>query len=194
MADTKVYMIHHISRGKGWQSCLRYSMEHSDSFAIIFQGDVKDTSAEGLNVGKKEFLALPAITIAPYRGMKESFLITGPLTDAAQELFLYFLAPSFEGYTSRLWSFQFLRENVVTISVEDFSTAFLVLDESELDVLSSRGIDTTHLDIVDSFSNSAEEFVPKLAFFSRELDDGDNENLRELELLSEALKKTWELQ
>src|SRR6185437_14580624 len=115
----KECVIYNTSSFKGWESCFRYFMERSDTFSIIFQGDINDTRAEGLNIGKKEFLDLPSVTISPYGGMKDSFLITGELTKTAQDLFLNFVAPSFEGYTSDLWSFQFLKGNIVTISVED---------------------------------------------------------------------------
>jgi len=121
----------------------------------------------GLNIGKKEFLDLPSVTISPYGGMKGSFIVTGALTKAAQDLFLNFLAPSFDGCTSDLWSFQFLKGNVVTISVEDFSEAFFLLDESKLEDLSSRGVDTKNLDEVGTSSASAEEFFQKWLFEER---------------------------
>lgn len=159
--------IYNISSFKGWESCFRFFMERSDTFAIIFHGDRNDTRAVGLNSGKKEFLDLPAVTISPYGGMKDSFIVTGELTRTAQDLFLNFVAPSFEGYVSDLWSFQFLKGNVVTISVEDFSEAFFFLDESELEDLSSRGVDTKSLDEESTSSASTEEFFAKMAFSKR---------------------------
>jgi hypothetical protein len=185
----KVCIIYSISKFKGWESCFRYFMERSDTFSIIFHGDIHDTRAEGLNIGKKEFLDLPSVTISPYRGMKDSFIVAGELTKAAQDLFLNFLAPSFDGYTSDLWSFQFLKGNIVTISVEDFSEAFFLLDESEFEDLSSRGIDTKDLDEDATPSASAEEFSAKIAFSNRDLSEADERDLRDLEDLSTALKK-----
>jgi hypothetical protein len=185
----KACVIYSISSFKGWESCFRYFMERSNTFSIIFQGDIHDTRAEGLNIGKKEFLDLPSITISPYRGMKDSFIVAGELTKAAQGLFLNFVAPSFDGYKSDLWSFQFLKGNIVTISVEDFSEAFFLLNESELEDLSSRGVDTNNLDEVGTFSASAEELFSKMAFSKRDLSELDESNLRALEDLSTALKK-----
>ncbi len=179
--------IYSISSFKGWESCFRYFMERSDTFSIIFQGDRNDTRAVGLNIGKKEFLDLPLVTISPYGGMKGSFIVAGELTKAAQDLFLNFIAPSFDGYTSDLWSFQFLKGNVVTISVEDFSEAFFLLDESELEDLSSRGVDIKNLDEVGTSSASAEEFFSKKAFSKRGLSELDESNLSALEDLSTAL-------
>ncbi len=183
----KEYIISSISSFKGWESCFRYFMERSDTFAIIFHGDRNDTRAVGLNSGKKEFLDLPAVTISPYGGMKDSFIITGELTRAAQDLFLNFVAPSFEGYVSDLWSFQFLKGNVVTISIEDFSEAFFFLDESELKDLSSRGVDTKSLDEESTPLASAEEFSAKIAFSRRNMSEADESSFKALEDLSEAL-------
>jgi hypothetical protein len=187
----KECVIYNTPDFKGWESCFRYFMERSDTFSIIFQGDIHDTRAEGLNIGKKEFLDLPSVTISPYGGMKDSFMITGELTQAAQDLFLNFVAPSFEGYTSDLWSFQFLKGNIVTISVEDFSEAFFVLDESELEDLSSRGVDTKTLDEDSIPSASTEEFSAKTAFSKRNMSELDESNLNALEDLSAALKKAF---
>ena len=183
--------IYNISSFKGWESCFHYFMERSDTFSIIFHGDRNDTRAVGLNIGKKEFLDLPLVTISTYKGMKGSFIVTGELTKVAQDLFLNFIAPSFDGYTSDLWSFQFLKGNVVTISVEDFSEAFFLLDESELEDLSSRGVDIKNLDEVGTSSVSAKEFFSKMAFSKRGLSEWDESNLRDLEDLSTALKKAF---
>lgn len=183
--------IYSTSSFKGWESCFRYFMERSDTFSIIFHGDRNDTRAVGLNIGKKEFLDLPAVTISPYGGMKDSFILAGELTKAAQDLFLNFIAPSFDGYNSDLWSFQLLKGDIVTISVEDFSEAFFLLDESELEDLSSKGINTKDLDEVGTSSVSAEEFSSKIAFSKRGMGELDESNLRALEDLSTALKKAF---
>jgi hypothetical protein len=187
----KECVIYNISSFKGWENCFRYFMERSDSFSIIFQGDINDTRAEGLNIGKKEFLSLPLVTISPYGGMKGSFLVIGELTKAAQDLFLNFVAPSFDGYTSDLWSFQFLKGSIVTISVEDFSEAFFLLDESELEDLSATGVDTKTLDEDSTPLASAEAFSAKMAFSKRDLGKVDESTLRALEDLSTALKKVF---
>ncbi len=155
----KEFYINSISSFKGWESCFRYFMEKSDNFTIIFQGDKDDTRAEGLNIGKKEFLDLPAIMISPYEGMKNSIKVAGELNKAAQDIFLHFMASSFEGFNQDLWSFQLLKGNVVNLRLEDFSEAFLFLDESELEDLSSRGIDTKNLDEVDLSLAAGEECV-----------------------------------
>ncbi|GHO64402.1 hypothetical protein KSC_032940 [Ktedonobacter sp. SOSP1-52] len=155
----KELVISNISSFKGWESCFRYFMEKSDNFTIIFQGEKDDTTAEGLNRGKKEFLDLPLITISPYAGMKDSFEVAGELTKAAQDIFLNFMTSSFDGYTSDLWSFQLLKGNVVNLRIADFDEAFFSLDESELEYLSSKDIDTKNLEEVDLSLAAGEECV-----------------------------------
>ncbi|GAC1477362.1 MAG: hypothetical protein NVS2B12_31670 [Ktedonobacteraceae bacterium] len=130
---------------------------------------------------------LPLVTTSPYGGMKNSFIVAGELTRVAQNLFLNFIAPSFEGYSSDLWSFQFLKGDLVTISIEDFSEAFFLLDESELEDLSSRGVDIKNLDEVGTSSASAEEFFSQMAFSQRNMSASDESNLRDLEDFSTAL-------
>lgn len=155
----KEFVISHISSFKGWENCFRYLIERSDNFTIIFQGSKDDTTAGELNTGKKEFLDLPSISISPYKGMKNSIEVAGELNEVAQELFLNFMAPSFDGFKPDLWSFQLVKGNVVNLRIEDFTVALLFLDEGELEDLSSRGIDTKDLEEVDLSLASGEEHV-----------------------------------
>lgn len=155
----KQFIIYNISSFKGWESCFHYCMESSDNFKIIFQGDKDDTTAGELNIGKKEFLDLPLITISPYEGMKNSIQVAGELNKAAQELFQNFMVSSFEGFGPDLWSFRLLKGDVVNLRVEDFSVALLFLDESELEDLSARDIDTKNLEEVDFSLAAGEESV-----------------------------------
>jgi hypothetical protein len=78
-------------------------------------------------------LDLPLIAISPYAGMENSIELAGELNKAAQELFLNFMASSFNGLKPDLWSFQLFKGNVVNLRVEDFSVSLLFLDESELE-------------------------------------------------------------
>jgi hypothetical protein len=145
----KEFVIHSIANFKGWEGCFHYLMERSDNFKIIFQGEKDDTTAGELNTGKKEFLNLPLLAISTYAGMENSIELAGELNKAAQELFQNFMASSFNGLKPDLWSFQFLKGNLVNLRVEDFSVGLLFLDESELEDLTSRDIDTKNLEEVD---------------------------------------------
>jgi hypothetical protein len=151
----KAFLIHSISRFKGWETCFRYMMEKCDTFSIIFQGssDVLDEDEGGLNAGKREFLDLPAITISPYKGMENSIEVTGELNTVAREIFLTHMAPSFEGHTSDLWSFQFLKEDNAMMRVEDFTVALLFLEESEREDLLAQGVDGINLQEIDNYPN-----------------------------------------
>ncbi len=141
----KALIIHNIPSFKGWETCFHYLMEKSDNFKIIFQGN-KNTPATGeLNAGKKEFLDLPSTSISSYEGMENSIELAGELSKAAQEIFLHFMAPSFNGHKPDLWSFQLFKGKEVTLIVEDFSVAILFLEEGELEYLTSRGIDTQNM-------------------------------------------------
>lgn len=146
------FYVNSIPHFKGWETCFRFLMEKSDTFKIIFQGDANTLDAEGLNAGKKDFLALPLIAISPYKGMENSIEVAGELSEAAQELFQNFMASSFEGFLSDLWSFQFLKGNDVMLEVADFTEGWLYLEESERKDLLAQGVDATNLEEMDSFS------------------------------------------
>jgi hypothetical protein len=127
-------------------------MKHSDTFRIIFQvqGDLSDR--EGLNAGKREFLDLPSITISPYDGMDDSIEVAGELNRETRGLFLTFVAPSFQGWKSHLWSFQFLKGGEAMLRVEDFTVALLFLEESERENLLALGVDGNGLEEIDNLS------------------------------------------
>lgn len=141
----KAFVISHIPNFKGWKTCFQYVMEKSDNFKIIFQGNKTTLGTDGLNAGKKEFLALPFTSVSPYKGMEHSIELAGELSKAAQELFSHFMSPSFDGYKPELWSFQLLSGKEVMLRVEDFSLAILFLEENEVAYLSSKGIDTQNM-------------------------------------------------
>ena len=141
----KAFVITHVPHFKGWETCFRYVMERSDTFKVIFQGDKNTPDTEGLNAGKKEFLALPSTSVSPYKAMENCFELAGELSKAAQELFSHFMSPSFEGYKPELWNFQLLNGKEVMLRVEDFSLAILFLEENEVAYLSSKGIDTQNM-------------------------------------------------
>ena len=145
----KSLVIHSIPSFKGWETCFRSLIEKCDNFTIIFQGNEKTPATGELNAGKEEFLNVPFIFISPYKGMENSIEVAGELNKAAQELFLHFLTPSFQGQKSDLWSFQLLTGKEVMLRVEDFSVALLFLEEDELAYLSSQGVDTQDMVEVD---------------------------------------------
>ena len=126
-------------------------MEQADIFQIIFQSHSDASDAEGLNAGKQEFLAMPSITISPYKGMENSIEVTGKLNMVVRELFLSYMEPSFQGWKSDLWSFQFLKGNEVMLRVEDFSVCLLFLEENEVEDLLAQGVDGTNLQEIDNF-------------------------------------------
>ncbi len=146
----KAFLIHSIPGFKGWETCFYFIMNKSDTFRIIFQGQIDTLDEGGLNAGKSQFLKMPSITISPYGGMENSIEVTGKLNTAVQEVFLTFMEPSFHGYKSDLWSFQFLKGNDVMLRVEDFSVGLLFLEESEVEELLAQGIDGTDLPEIDN--------------------------------------------
>ena len=143
----RAFLIHSFPRFKGWETCFRFVMEQCDTFRIIFQVADDALGEAGLNVGKREFLQMPSITISPYEGMENSIEVTGELNKAARELFLSFMDPSFHGETSRLWSFQFLQGNKVMLRVEDFTVALLFLEQGELEDLLVLGVNVDGEDL-----------------------------------------------
>ncbi|MBV9709991.1 MAG: hypothetical protein JO011_03620, partial [Ktedonobacteraceae bacterium] len=86
-----------------------------------------------------------------YGGMENSIEVTGKLTRAVREVFLTFMAPSFQGLKPDLWSFQFLKGTDVMLKVEDFTVALALLEESEVEELLAQGIDRTDLEEIDNF-------------------------------------------
>lgn len=176
----RAFLAHHIPFFKEWETCFHYIMEKSDTFRIIFQGS-KDVLAsdEFLNVGKREFLSLPALTISPYAAMENSIEVAGELNRAARELFQTFIDPE----QPDLWSFQFLKGNDVMLRVEDCTVGLLFLEESEVADLLAQGvsIDGEHLEEIDNFS--AEASQPDI--------EVESWNKEELPLLAEHLKTAF---
>jgi len=149
----RTFLVHHIPGFKGWETCFHFIMEKSDTFRIIFQGNRDASDAdEFLNAGKQEFLNLPTRTISPHEGMDNSIEVTGELNMVARELFLTFMAPSFDGWKPDLWSFQFLKGNDVMLRVEDFTVGLFFLEESEVEDLLAQGVDGLNVLEIDSFS------------------------------------------
>ena len=147
----KAFLIHSISGFKGWETCFYFIMDKSDTFRIIFQSQSDTLDEDGLNAGKPQFLETPSITVSPYGGMENSIEATGELNMAARETFLIYMEPSFHGYKSDLWSFQFLKGNDVMLRVEDFTVGLLFLEESEVEELLAQGIDGADLLEIDNF-------------------------------------------
>ena len=150
----RTFLINSITSFKGWETCFRAIMAKSNSFRIIFQVQDATSDEEGLNAGKQEFLSLPSVTTSRYEGMADSIEATGDLDNAAQELFLDFMAPAFQGYVPRLWSFQFLQGNEAMLRVDDFTMALLFLEESERAALLAQGVDGLNELEIESFSTA----------------------------------------
>jgi len=99
-----------------WRALLTEHLDRADEFRVhLPDGDGP------LSYGRREFLALPDITVRPWSGMRDAVELTGPLTSAARDLFLR-LEPTIETFDieQKLWDYELVRAGVVTLSIGDF--------------------------------------------------------------------------
>lgn len=164
----RTFLIPNISAFQAWETCFHSLMEKSDLFRIIFQVHSDAFDADGLNAGKQEFLKLPSITVSPYEGMENSIEVTGELNMVARKVFQTLMTPSFHGWKSALWSFQFLKGNDVMLRVEDFTVGLLFLEESEVEDLLAQGVDGINALEIDSFSEGVHPSDIEVAHWNKD--------------------------
>ena len=175
----KGHIVWNIRGKRGWRECFEFFLNKANGFSIIFQGDPNDLSDDGslLNIGKKDFLSLPDIETEKYRGMMNSFLVNGPLTNDAKALFYKYVSPSFAGDYLDLWSFEFLLDKDVLLRTDDNVHCSFNLTDDELKFILDMGIkiDDSYSDSLASFKDLKEDIADS---FSKE----------ELNLMMEIMK------
>jgi hypothetical protein len=99
-----------------WQALLTDCLNRADEFRVHMP------DGEGpLSHGRTEFLALPGAEVRLWAGMRNAIEITGPLTPAAQDLFVR-LEPSIESFDPehKLWDYELLQQGTVVLSIGDY--------------------------------------------------------------------------
>jgi hypothetical protein len=99
-----------------WQPLLTEHLDRADEFRV------RMPDGEGpLSYGWAEFMALPAVEVHPWSGMRDAIEITGPMTPAAKDLFRR-LEVSIESFDPehKLWDYQLVVGGTVVLSIGDY--------------------------------------------------------------------------
>src|ERR1700733_14207719 len=99
-----------------WRRLLTQALGRADEFRVHMpDGDGQ------LSYGRADFLALPAVAVRPWSGMRDAIEIAGPVTPAAQDLFLR-LELSIESFDPehKLWDYELVASGTVLLSIGDY--------------------------------------------------------------------------
>lgn len=99
-----------------WRPLLREHLDRADEFRVHMP------DGEGpLSYGRAEFLALPAVEVRPWSGMRDAIEITGAMTPNVRSLFLR-IEQSLESFDSgeKLWDYELVENGTVVLSIGDF--------------------------------------------------------------------------
>jgi hypothetical protein len=99
-----------------WRSLLSEHLDRADEFRVhVPDGDGP------LSYGRAEFMALPAVEVQSWSGMRDAIEITGAMTSAAKALFLR-LEVSIESFDPehKLWDYELVENGTVVLSIGDY--------------------------------------------------------------------------
>ena len=99
-----------------WRRLLTEVVDRADTFRVHMpDGDGQ------LSYGRSELMALPAVQVQPWSGMRDAIEIVGPMTAAARELFLR-LEVSIESFDQKhkLWDYELVEDGTVVLSIGDY--------------------------------------------------------------------------
>jgi hypothetical protein len=99
-----------------WRRLLTGSLDRADEFRVHMpDGDGQ------LSFGRAQLMALPAVQVRPWSGMRDAIEIVGPMTAAAKDLFLR-LEVSIESFDPehKLWDYELVANGTVVLSIGDY--------------------------------------------------------------------------
>ena len=99
-----------------WRSLLSDHLDRADEFRVHMpDGDGP------LSYGRAEFMALPAVKVQPWSGMRDAVEITGAMTSAAKALLLR-IEVSIESFDPehKLWDYELVENGTVVLSIGDY--------------------------------------------------------------------------
>ena len=99
-----------------WRPLLTEHLDRADEFRVHMpDGDGP------LSHGRAELMALPAVEVRPWSGMRDAIEIAGPMTPAAKDLFLR-VEVSVESFDpeQKLWDYELVENGTVVLSIGDY--------------------------------------------------------------------------